>query len=155
MSDAGDRHPPLRARVEWAARAARSVMQRPSLYSVVVAYDDPTEGTYTAHCGFQQPRRRWWRPLLDVCQVRVGERPETAVVTSHGTHHRQQYRALAAIKEYPFPPKALDLSGSLVEPSQALGRGDPIPTCRIGSTRRSGPCATRVGLAWTDGIREP
>lgn len=138
MPDAAHGYSPLRARAEWADRAARTVMRRPSLYSVVVAFDDPVAPVYVAHCGFQQERRRWWgRSLLDVCQVEVGVRPESAVVRSHGTYGRHQYRALAAIKEHPFPRRALDLSDLAVEPGEArdrmtqlvMGTGRATPRC--------------------------
>jgi hypothetical protein len=113
-------------------------MRRPSLYSVVVAFEDAIEPVYAVDCGFQQERRRWWgRALLDVCQVQVAAGLENAAVRSHGTYGRDQYRALAAIKEYPFPPRALDLSDLVVEPGEArdritqlvMGTGRATPRC--------------------------
>lgn len=129
MTDSADSHPPLRVRVESAIRAARAVMRRPSLYSVVVAFEDAIEPVYAVDCGFQHERRRWWgRALLDVCQVHVAARRENAAVRSHRTYGRRQYRALAAVKEHPLPPRTLDLSELVVEPGQARDRMTQLTT---------------------------
>ncbi|MDH4067031.1 MAG: hypothetical protein OEW19_21735 [Acidobacteriota bacterium] len=112
-----------RDRVGWAGRAARTVMRTPSLYSVTVEYDAAAPERGTMVCGFQQERRTWLgRALLDVCQVRVLDDPDSAAVSSYGTFGRQQYRQLAAIKESPFPPRPLDLSGLAIEPDEARSR---------------------------------
>jgi hypothetical protein len=114
---------PLRDRIQWAERAARTVIRVPSLYSVVIEHAATHDGGDTAECGFQHERRSWLgRALLDVCQVRVGERPESAEVTSHGTFRANQYRQMAAVKEFPFPPRPLDLSELAVEPADARAR---------------------------------
>lgn len=98
-------------------------MRRPSLYTVLVD-PDPGDGRLDSiHCGFQQTRRSWFGyRLLDVCMVRVGDGPDTAVVTSQGTYRRHQFLQLASIKEWDFPPRALDLEDLAIEPAEVRRR---------------------------------
>lgn len=113
----------IRDRVRWAERAARSSVRVPSLYSVSIEFDPATGAQTATVCGFQHERRGWLgQALLDVCQVQVIDRPDSAVVSSSGTFKRRQYREMAAIKEFPFPPRPLDLSALRIEPGAALAR---------------------------------
>jgi hypothetical protein len=48
---------PLRARAEWAEKAAGKLMRRPSLYSVVIVCESAERSAETTHCGFQRERR--------------------------------------------------------------------------------------------------
>lgn len=98
-------------------------MCAPALYSVSVEFDSRTGRPAATVCAFQHERRGWLgQALLDVCQVQVFDRPESAVVSSSGTFGRRQYREMSAIKDYPFPPRPLDLSELAVEPGDAVAR---------------------------------
>ena len=128
----------LRTRVQWAESAARAVMREPSLYSVAIERrPNGEDAREEVECGFQRARWSWLRGrLLDVCQVHVADRAETAAVTSYGTFARNQYRRMAAIKEFPFPPRPLDVSSLAIEPAAAharmveLVRPEPVePAC--------------------------
>ncbi len=112
----------LQTRVVWAERTAASVMREPSLYSVHVDLQHGDGRVEVVDCGFQHSRLSWLGYVLDVCMVRVGDAPATAVVTSHGTYRRRQLLQLAAIKEWVFPPRPLDLRELTVEPQDAAGR---------------------------------
>lgn len=114
---------PLRTRVEWAAGAARARIPSPMLFSVVVECGPADDAGGPVQCGFQHERRTWFgRRVLDVCQVRVADSGQSAAVTSYGTYRAEQYRRMAAIKEFPFPFRPLDLSELAIEPAEARAR---------------------------------
>ena len=95
-------------------------MPRPGLYTVLVDWDRG-DSPASVHCGFQQARRSWFgHPMLDVCMVRVDDRPDTAAIASHGTYRHHQFCQLAAVSAGGFPPPLLELNQLAIEPVEIL-----------------------------------
>jgi hypothetical protein len=150
---------PLREQVRQAAHAAESEMDEPSLFSVVVEFDDDGQ-VVEAACGFRRDRRTWFgRPRLDVCQIRLTGSESTARVASSGTFHGAHYRRMAAIKESPMLEQELDLVALTLEPADARALIRRLASFEVGAapgTPRHMALTTRGGrLVWQATLEVP